>query len=237
MNKHEPLRTALINIEDDVKMEYKKYVSRYKVNRLTNFDNSAFSDPAAKNLRSCYADRIEVNNLKGYIYRNQPQYIRYECQYCMIGDGSESFDHYLPKEDYPEFAVLSLNLIPCCIKCNGHKSTTWKDNLNKRNIINLYYDVIPSIQFLFCSITYKRNTPIINFTIRNPGGIDPDLFDIIQKHYSRLHLLERFNNKVSTEITNLLNSISQFSGQVSRARVAQIILAEVLEMKADYGYN
>jgi 5-methylcytosine-specific restriction endonuclease McrA len=236
-NKHEPIRTELKSIEGQVQAEYKKYVSLYNTNNLTNFNQSAFTDPNAKNLRICYADRIEVNNLKEEIYNNQPIHLRYECQYCMIGDGSESFDHYLPKETFPEFAVMSLNLIPCCIKCNGHKSTTWKDSTNSRNIINFYYDEIPQIQFLQCSLSYRRNTPIINFYLHNPGGIDSCLFEIIEKHYERLHLLDRFTKKSGTEITNVINSISQFTGMFPRNRIAGIILAEAAEMKVDYGNN
>ena len=46
--------------------------------------------------------------------------------YCpMCGNtGRDALDHYLAKADYPEFAILSFNLVPTCTACNSRRSNS-----------------------------------------------------------------------------------------------------------------
>jgi 5-methylcytosine-specific restriction endonuclease McrA len=38
-----------------------------------------------------------------------------------------SVDHYLPKEDFPEFSVMAANMVPACAHCNsGMKRQTFR---------------------------------------------------------------------------------------------------------------
>lgn len=236
-NRDEPAQAELIFIQQNIQVQYRNYRIACRDNLLHSYTVSAFRGNDAQNLKSCYAKTIQVNRLKEAIYDNQFPHIRYECQYCMIGDSSETFDHYLPKENFPEFAVLSNNLIPCCSKCNSIKSSLWLDTGVGRNIINFYYDVIPLEQFLTCSLSYRRGTPIINYNLNNPGTINPDLYRVIVRHFARLGLLERFKKKSNTEITNVKNSIRQYVGRYTVQEVATIILNEAADMKLDYGNN
>ncbi|MDQ7860344.1 HNH endonuclease [Peribacillus frigoritolerans] len=48
-------------------------------------------------------------------------YYRTKCAYCGIGD-TNYMDHYLPKDDFPEYSIHSYNLVPCCSYCNEKKS-------------------------------------------------------------------------------------------------------------------
>lgn len=235
--KHLGVRTALQGIAPSIQTEYRKYVKACNGNNLHSFTASNFTGVDVVNLKDCYADRVEVNNLKQHIYDNQPSHIRYECQYCMIGDSGDSFDHYLPKEDFPEFSVLSNNLIPCCTRCNTHKSIYWNDAGLSRSIINIYYDQIPVQQFLNCAITYRRDTPIINFSISNPGGINPNLFRVITRHFERLFLLDRFKLKSNTEITNVINSLTPLLGSYTLLQASTYLLDDVVQMKLSYGNN
>lgn len=231
------VRVQLLAIELQVKSDYSKYVRECKNARLSSYTASSYNGINATNLIACYSTAREVKRLKEHIYLNQYPHVRYECQYCTIGDSSESFDHYLPKEHFPEFSVLSNNLIPCCSKCNSHKGANWKDVSGERNIINYYYDTVPNQQFLNCSITFKRRTPVASFSISNPGTIDPASFRLIQRHFTRLLLLERFKKKSNTEITNISNSIRQLTPTHTFAQVAQFLLNDSNQMKASFGNN
>jgi 5-methylcytosine-specific restriction endonuclease McrA len=52
-----------------------------------------------------------------------------------------TLDHYLPKEDYPEFSVLPSNLLPACSLCNsGAKGRTYKGALSGERFIHPYFD-------------------------------------------------------------------------------------------------
>ncbi|MBO9695933.1 MAG: hypothetical protein J7499_07025 [Sphingopyxis sp.] len=60
----------------------------------------------------------------------------------MCGSPSRgSLDHYLPREDFPEFAVLPANLLPACSLCNsGAKGRTFKGAISGERFLHPYFD-------------------------------------------------------------------------------------------------
>lgn len=62
--------------------------------------------------------------------------------YCpMCGNtGRDALDHYLPKADYPEFAVLSFNLVPTCTSCNSKRSNSANAPRSPLPLIHPYFD-------------------------------------------------------------------------------------------------
>ncbi|MBY3297647.1 HNH endonuclease [Rhizobium laguerreae] len=56
-----------------------------------------------------------------------------------------SLDHYLPKEDYPEFSIYSKNLVPACPACNsGTKGVTYCGKVPSERFLHPYFDKIAS---------------------------------------------------------------------------------------------
>src|ERR1700752_4045329 len=127
---------------------------------------SPFQPPSTniKLLKRCYSKSASLSNLKKRIKKRQNVLLRAECQYCNIGEPN-TFDHYLPKADFPEFSALSINLIPCCSKCNTNKDQHWLLPNGNRKIINYYYDTLPTVNYLDCIIVYKNNIPKAEFTL------------------------------------------------------------------------
>ena len=52
------------------------------------------------------------------------------------GTSVTTLEHVLPKADYPEFAVLSFNLVPCCDGCQRRRSNKGKNQA----FIHPYFD-------------------------------------------------------------------------------------------------
>lgn len=50
-----------------------------------------------------------------------------------------TLDHILPKEDFPEFAIFSANLVPAC-KCNTDRGQIVKGELPGERILHPYFD-------------------------------------------------------------------------------------------------
>jgi hypothetical protein len=236
-SKHAPMRAQLIGLEPALKKHYAQYVSLGLRDSLFSYNISSYAGVDVINLTHCYSNTNQLKKLKGDIYKNQEAHIRYECQYCMIGDSSESLDHYLPQITFPEFSVLSNNLIPCCSKCNSLKNDQWKDLGATRNIINFYYDPLPITQFLFCNVTFPRGTPKVKFTLNNPGTINATLYTIIERHYQRMGLTDRFEQKSNTEITNVFNTMTQLTATHNRAAAALFLRNDATQMKLSYGNN
>jgi len=60
------------------------------------------------------------------------------CPMCG-GLGMGTLDHYLPKNDFAEFAIFSKNLVPAC-SCNSLRNTTVKGDFALQRVIHPYYD-------------------------------------------------------------------------------------------------
>lgn len=129
------------------------------------------------------------------------------CPCCLINDAN-SFDHYLPQSKFPEFIDHSLNLIPSCTECNGHKSSNWKEG-DKRYYINLYIDDIPSVQYLFVKFKIKDDILTYTFYLENRNGIEENLYKRIVHFYDDLHLCERFKRRGYNIVTDLAIDIKR----------------------------
>lgn len=60
------------------------------------------------------------------------------CPMCG-GFGNGTLDHYLPKDDFPEFSFFSMNLVPAC-NCNSLRGTTVKGDVSPERAIHPYFD-------------------------------------------------------------------------------------------------
>ena len=54
-----------------------------------------------------------------------------------------SVDHYLPKEDFPEFSVMAANMVPACAHCNsGMKRQTFRGVTPNERFLHPYFDTL-----------------------------------------------------------------------------------------------
>ena len=112
--------------------------------------------------------------------------------------------------NFQNFQLTQKNLLPACTTCNSHKNENWKEN-NKTLFLNLYTDILPNDQYLFVDLVITPNNIQPAFELRNVNNINPDFFELLETHYSRLHLPQRFkkeSHKVISELTNLISGLS-----------------------------
>ena len=73
------------------------------------------------------------------------------CPMCgSLGKGT--IDHFLPKDQYPEFACFSLNLIPTCL-CNSSRSNDSKNCAPNQSLFHPYFDTIYKLRLVRANIT------------------------------------------------------------------------------------
>lgn len=206
-------KTRMENLEAYVTERYDEYFSVKE--RLENIGLSNISVKEDKDaLISCYS-RSKEGYLEGEVVAKiiSVQQIQHKqkCPYCGM-DKPRTIDHYLPKSDFPEFAIYPPNLIPCCGYCNMKKKVNWIDN-GERVYLNLYYDNIPSdIQYLFFHLEYEGEdpSPTVHFSLENFGEIDDKLFRRIKNHYTNLNLLEEFSQNVEEELSKIVDQIHYY---------------------------
>ena len=129
---------------------------------LENMCKQSWKDVEKSDLCHCYRNSTyPLDSLKHEIKQAQPQICRRICQYCGLNNVESIYDHYLPKESFPEYAVYGFNLVPCCFTCNAKKSEIFLRH-GQRQFINLYYDPIPQEKFLYVRILEYNHEPVVS---------------------------------------------------------------------------
>lgn len=201
ISKTQTKKERLLSLIDIVFERYEEYSTKAKsVGDLSELNKRIWNSENKEVLSHCYISKTNsLDKLKKDIRESQESI---KCQYCGIIPTSDTFDHYLPKSDFPEYSILPDNLIPCCPRCNTNKGDNWIENGN-RQILHLYFDEIPDERYLFAELDYENGNIIVNFNLINNGNIDNDFFKIIEAHYKSLSLMKRFKKQVNEVISTI----------------------------------
>lgn len=163
----------------------------------------ALSSEEAEDLIHCYTSPTKsMKEVRDISIKCSPR-----CPYCNI-DTSRTLDHYLPKEEFPEYSFYSLNLIPCCHVCNSIKGIRWKDHEGKRIFLNVYFDSIPDEQFLFVDLNISSNILEIEFRIdRSNISVSHEIWWVLEKHVYNFNLIKRYKDDINAFISDeIINS-------------------------------
>lgn len=212
--KQEPRQSRLRDISDLINSRFDEYdLEKYTLENIRTYD---WGSVQKMDMEHCYdKETVPLNKLKNHIKAVQSPSSRRMCHYCGLDSVGSGFDHYLPKELYPEYAVYSLNLLPCCSTCNSMK---WQNFLidKERQFLHFYYDHIPSSQFLHVEIVEFRDQLVAEYYLSNSVN------SLIQRHYSNLNLFSRYSvasSEVFSEIKVSLNN-----NQITSLLEAQYLL-------------
>lgn len=175
-----------------VKDCYSSYeTNKDKLENISPYPSFNISQKEA--LLHCYTGNTKkVKSLKNAIISSQNIYYRTKCAYCGIGD-SKYMDHYLPKDDFPEYSIHSYNLVPSCSYCNEKKSKLFLDADGVRKIFNPYFELIEDIPILKCDLICSDTTL-----------------------KSKLKLMDDLNNKVWKNNLDTLDIITRYEAELPR---------------------
>jgi len=179
----------------------------YTIGGLGGVAEDVWTSDEHDDLLHCYESTTKaLEDLKALILGRQDEGIRDFCPYCGIG-APRQFDHYLPKEKFPEFSVHAHNLVPCCGTCNGKKSVVWLEPNGARRFINFYLDTLPSSQMLQPVVHWSKKkgklVPAVSFDLVRPAGFSTARFTLIETHFDKLELLARYKDQAHTEFLAL----------------------------------
>jgi len=128
-----------------------------------------------------------------------------KCPFCGIGVVS-TLDHYLPKSEFPIYAVFPYNLVPSCKDCNTGKSASFAIRKDKQTL-HPYYDDLTREQWLFATVvdTYPLS---IKFFVNPPYYWDFVSKARVKAHFIDYDLAKRFSIEASNELAKLNSSFS-----------------------------
>jgi hypothetical protein len=202
-------------------------------------------------------DKFEYNNLHENLYkiydsnskiikelkekiRNISKTI---CPYCALTRNPYELDHFLPRSEYPEYSILTLNLVPSCPECNSKlKGRQYKTDGNIRAFLHPYYDsIIESKCFLNCNLSIDDSNNILNIEFEiNFDILNSYEKEIINSHFEKLNLYERYTKFVNEEFKKFYKRFIDYS--MNPILFRDITIEDVLqrveeEINSYYNYN
>ena len=112
-----------------------------------------------------------------------PQFER--CPFCGVGRVS-TLDHYLPKTEYPTYAITPYNLVASCADCNKKKSTVVSET-REEAFIHPYYDDFDDEIWLKAKIIVEEEI-IFSFYVGKPDLWNQEKYKRAKNHFNKLGL-------------------------------------------------
>ncbi|MFT6909087.1 MAG: 5-methylcytosine-specific restriction endonuclease McrA [Oleiphilaceae bacterium] len=200
------VKQELIEIKSGVTRRYREFQSAVRLRTILTVQQDQVFVNSKTNLLSCYKTKsVKTRKIFSDIETAQIVGTLGKCPYCGI-TRPNTYDHYLPEDIYPEFAVHALNLIPCCAECNSSKGTNFVQN-GQRQYLHLYSDPFPEEQFLFVTINTRPNSAAygVTFSLRKPAQFNQDKWNVIDAHFRKLRLINRYQNEANDEISTVFD--------------------------------
>jgi 5-methylcytosine-specific restriction endonuclease McrA len=217
--KHSPRKSRLIEIKPRIEEYYRKFVT--DPSALTVLNAAEFTADLKGDLCHCYTNSTRpLEQLKADIdehLRKTCPIAAAMCQYCGLTHAPSSFDHYVPKELFPEYATHSHNLVPSCERCNTLKGSAWLGAGNEREIISFYFDTLPKNRFLHADIQMAPG-PTAQFRLSTESSDFDGLEAVIRAHFKKIRLLDRYKLAAPAEFSERiveLASVLRDLGQVA----------------------
>ncbi|MBE5893668.1 MAG: hypothetical protein E7286_09895 [Lachnospiraceae bacterium] len=232
-NKHEPSKHILRDCELFILDDYEKYKnSTSDLGRIS--PDVRITLQARDVLKKTYEDNPKaLQMIKKDIKESLPDILKAKCPYCMIS-AHNTFDHYLDKSDYPEYALFSLNLVPSCSECNSFKNAFLLDENGKRLFINFMFDELPDYPFLKFKLGFAEGKPFlidINLEFRNCNPVN----DVILNHFEKLKLYDRLDKQFESFVSTIIAEFKEY--MLDKMTVKQMLEKKISAWEKTKGMN
>ncbi|CAO3302615.1 HNH domain-containing protein [Pseudomonas sp. P14-2025] len=192
-----------------------------------------WTDSAKEALKSCYSiGTKELSAHKDAILKSlilQSEINAQRCAYCMLND-PKTWDHYMPKDFFPEYSVYHGNLVYICYGCNQRKSSFFDGH--KLIYCHPYFTVDDNYALLHCKVTVNNGRLSIQYYGGGEGALS-EAGAVAHEHLERLGLIERFKGEASSTVSGLIGELRQHHPD----GVSQCTLDRVLERRYSEARN
>lgn len=175
--------------------------------------------------RQCPQESVHGAELKR-LRENKPQF----CPACGEAGQPNTLDHYLPKEDYPEFSITPVNLFPMCDTCQGFKGTLTVDNDGRRYFIHPYFDDFAEQQLVDVEFQPPFTAPSMSLRVR--PGLDPGASALTSRHLEKLQIERRFLHFMRDEYRRLLRLVKSTRDSAGDVRANLQMFATFAAMRS-----
>lgn len=198
------LRTLLLSYSERIRAEADRYPIMVPGQIEAFLEEEGPDEDTAEKMAALYK-KLGTGSRKKYRDAILSQTTMDCCAICGRDYTAETLDHYLPKSKVPTMAVVPINLVPCCQKCNNAKRDTLLVKPDEA-LIHMYLDELAEGNWLHAQIRFEQK-PVVHFHVRCPEDWnDRDRFNSrLRKQMEVYDLYRRYSLHSSSELLNLRN--------------------------------
>lgn len=229
------IKDFLLPYEKEIEKLYKTYDDNFDKDSLVLLKSKGFSKDVCANLKDLYKYSAKAFvDLRTELTTTENRR-EVHCQYCTLSI-TNTFDHFVPQQEFAEFTIHPRNLHCCCSECNSKKSSFWRSS-DKTLFLNLYKDILPKEQYLFATIEVDKKAVTVKFKLENKTSIDAELFNLIDTHYNKMNLFERFTEVSDNVISIFLSSLKAFDEPTLSTNSLKIVKKQIEGEREALGQN
>lgn len=153
-----------------------------------------------------------------------------DCPYCGMRlsvkpfDRANDRDHFLPVSRFPEFSVLSVNLVVSCDDCNDAKLARFADSLGRLTLLHPYFHPLLGRALLTAEVAVKSGTLQVAFELERQN-LTKGEFEIVLGHVRGLDVLTRLSDYASECLFHQLAPLALVGTPIAQVRAALRSLA------------
>jgi hypothetical protein len=128
-----------------------------------------------------------------------------KCPFCGGIGHAKTLDHYLPKANFPQYAIYPDNLVPCCRDCNSVKQSSFP-YIAVEQTIHPYMDHARFFDERWVTADIIQTNPVaIRFEARPPINWDQTDIQRALSHFRNYDLPRRFGIEAGSELAGLID--------------------------------
>lgn len=153
------------------------------------------------------------------------------CPYCGNRGIPNTLDHFIPKDDYPHYAIFENNLVPQCRDCASIKGSFYfEDGKGCFFLHPMYHDALSKIIFKF-DLVFEPNSEQVELTNSKLKLIEK-LSDYekfrVQKHILKLNVKERITTYCQKEFLLLKNKATRHNFPLEKLIAGKICITDTI---------
>lgn len=152
------------------------------------------------------------------------------CPYCGVLKDIEELDHFLPKSKYPQFSILTSNLIPSCKTCNQTYKASSFATCYEEQIIHPYIDLPHFFEEKWIDVELNINEyEKVRFFSSPPKSWSRNDQKRALFHFEKFDLAKRYATHVKDECLGLRKDIKNLQEHFEN----EIIIEMIVQHKID----
>lgn len=129
-----------------------------------------------------------------------------KCPLCGGVGHVRTLDHYLPKANFPLYAVMPTNLVPCCRDCNSEKLNAFAAARGNQTL-HPYFD---HERFFDDKWVYARvirtMPPVLEYFVAPPDDWHEDDKSRVKSHFAEYGLAEKFSVEAAADLPETIRT-------------------------------